>query len=261
MTKRLIAPEVIEKWISKYGDHNYVDYKLRALVFAEKCLHEALIVEEEKFSLYLLHGSIYSRITNCKYNVGMYKYVECEWENEEQTVLDILHMRNDFWITWKKVTEEYIKNDHKHSYRPTIDRINEQEGYRLGNIQVLTNAQNCAKATSIPHYLFTVINKTDNTKNQTYRRFDTKAAAFKHLGLPHSKSDTGRFHRVDGSLYLLQSEDVTLGKTVIEEYECPEDLSYSGSFSISTPHPNGGMLTYNRGFTYEGMSIVLKLNT
>ncbi|WP_145409249.1 hypothetical protein [Paenibacillus xylanexedens] len=258
MAKRLIADEVLEEWISTYGDQNYVDYKLRALAFAEKCLNEGVITHDEKFSTFLLHGSIYSRITNCKYNCGMYKYVECEWEDEGNTLLAILDKKKKFWLSWKEVTEEYMKNDFKHSFRPTIDRVNEKEGYSLDNIQVLTNAENCAKATSFPHYLFTVVNTSDTTKQQTFRRFDSKGAAFKHIGLPYSKSDTGRFHQVDNCLYLLQSEDVTLGRTTIEEYENPEDLSYTGSFSITTKHPHGGTITISRNFTYERMAIILK---
>lgn len=258
LAKRLITDEVLEEWINIYGDQNYVDYKLRALAFAEKCYGEGTITYNEKFSAFLLHGSLYSRITNCKYNSGMYKYVECEWKDEEKTFLDILHRQKEFWLSWKVVTEEYIKNDYKHSFRPTIDRLNEKEGYSLDNIQVLTNAKNCAKATSFPHYLFTLVNTTDPTKQQTFRRFDSKGAAFKHIGLPYSKSDTGRFHQIGNCLYLLQSEDVTLGRTTIEEYENPEDLSYTGSFSITTKHPHGGTITISRNFTYERMAIILK---
>ncbi|GGH46286.1 hypothetical protein Q9R46_16065 [Paenibacillus sp. RRE4] len=258
MAKRLVADEILEEWIDTYGQHNYVDYKLRALAFAEKCCKEGIITHDEKFSAFLLHGSIYSRITNCRYNTGMYKHVECEWENEEETFLAVLHEKQEFWLSWKDHTEEYMKNDYKPSLRPTIDRIDEKEGYSLNNIQVLTNAKNCAKATSFPHYLFTVVNTTDPTKQQTFRRFDSKGAALKHIGLPYSKSDTGRFHQVGNSLFLLQSEDVTLGRTTIEEYENPEDLSYTGSFSITTEHPHGGTITINRNFTYERMAIILK---
>ncbi|WKL03153.1 hypothetical protein Q0F98_05640 [Paenibacillus amylolyticus] len=161
-------------------------------------------------------------------------------------------------MSWNEVTKEYMKNDFKHSFRPTIDRVNEKEGYSLDNIQVLTNAENCAKATSFPHYLFTVVNTSDPSKQQTFRRFDSKGAAFKHIGLPYSKSDTGRFYQVGNSLFLLQSEDVTLGRVEIEEYENPEDLSYTGSFSITTEHPHGGTITINRNFTYERMAIILK---
>lgn len=258
MSKRLIESEVLRDWINTYGDQNYVDYKLRALAFAEKCFEEGIVTYEEKFSTFLLHGSLYSRITNCKYNSGMYKYVECEWEDEEKTFLDILHKQKGFWVSWKELTEEYMKNDYKHSYRPTIDRLNEREGYNLANIQVLTNAKNAAKATSLPHYLFTIVNHDDKSKQQTYRRLETKSEALKHIGLPYTKSDTGRFHQVSNSLYLLQSEHVTMGKVALEEYENPEDLSYSGSFSVAVSNPDGGIITISRNFTYERMAIILK---
>lgn len=39
----------------------------------------------------------------------MYKHVECEWENEEETFSSVLHDKKEFWLSWNEVTKEYMK--------------------------------------------------------------------------------------------------------------------------------------------------------
>lgn len=256
---RVVQLEVIQDWIDTYGDHNYVDYKRRAIAFVERYYKKDSSSAEERFAAYLLHGSIYCRIVNCRHNAGIYKYIECEWEHEDKAFLELVEHKKQFWLDWKEATVKYIENDYKHSFRPTIDRISEQLNYNFQNIQVLTNAENVSKATRKPHYVFKVLDSVNPDKSQSFCRYETKKEALKSIGLPQSYSDTGRFYQVEGSLYLIQSEDVTWGRRKLEDYETTEDLNYSGWLPVrKTPVANGKVETVYQQFTFEQMAIILK---
>jgi hypothetical protein len=46
---------------------------------------------------------------------------------------------------WTKLHKDWVQNEYRLSFRPTIDRIDNSKGYEAGNIQVITKSENSSK--------------------------------------------------------------------------------------------------------------------
>jgi hypothetical protein len=184
--------------------------ELRAMTAIETLLGLEMIKNNEISSARTLFISCESRIKACKYNDGIYKDIECDWESPLAFMLDIIQKSSQVWQDWKvqNAIYEETKND---SDRPTIDRIDEFGNYTLQNIQMLSKHDNTKKATSKPSRVLII----KDLKIKGMFEFQSKKDLFGDLinaGIPiHAtqiKFDTGVFQEVgNGYTLLLQSKN------------------------------------------------------
>ncbi|WP_076305732.1 hypothetical protein [Paenibacillus odorifer] len=254
---RLLPLKEIEEWKNTHGE-KYNDPK--AIKFVQSLLQRELIKSSEVVAAYLLYESAVSRINACKYNLGIYAKISCDWDDAEVMVLDIIFHKKEMWVEWIKQSI-YYEETNKQCFRASIDRIDAQKNYTLSNIQMLSVKDNVIKATARPHYLFNVtgIINPNSDSIQSYRRFESKQEALDSLGIKF-KGDTGRLYNVKDQTYLVQSEDVTFGRKEIEEYENDDESTwYSGSMSIGVITDDlGNTYNLNLPITYPQISIRLK---
>ncbi|TKH44217.1 hypothetical protein C1I60_12870 [Paenibacillus terrae] len=268
MSKKLgrpfkVKPEVIDKWIQKYGDHNYVDYKIRAINFTEKLISKKVVKYEHEYAAYLLHCSLYCRIVNCRHGAGIYKGVHCDWKSADEAFLQVLEQRKDFWEDWVRVTTDFVKNGQHRSDRPTVDRILEDGGigYTITNIQVLTSGENSSKAKRIPHYLIKVYDSHNPKESKTFKKYASKSEALAAIGLTQTESDCGNYFEIEGCAYLLQSEALTHGEKELIQKEEDDDKekTYRGSILIATIElGDGRTATISKEFTYTQSAVIFK---
>lgn len=249
----------MKKWTEKYGESND---KVRAILFCHSAIESNMIEEEQEFAAYLLYCSVESRINSCHYGQGVYEGVHCDWDNAIVGCTDIITKKPDFWAEYVEMSKIFLENDQRLSYRPTIDRINEDPeiGYRLDNIAVLSHGDNARKALAKPHYVFEVdlLNDPFNLQaNKSFRKYISKKEAVESLGLKF-KTDTGRLFEANGKLYLIQSEAITLGQQEIEDYELEDENLYKVNIPIPVVDANGNRGIANIVATFPYMVIKLK---
>jgi len=255
---RLIEKSELEEWKQQHGE-KFDDPK--AIRFIQSLLQQGIIKNNEVIAAHLLHISATSRINSCKYKQGIYKAIECGWDDPQKMTLDIITRKSEMWKLWN-IQTAYFEQSKEQSDRPSIDRINEKLGYSLDNIQMLSLEQNISKARRKSHFVFDVSDVlTKQGAIPSFRKFDTKQAAVESLGIKFS-GDTGRFYMVDGKTYLVQSADVTEGKKEIEEYEGEDESNwYTGWIPISIYTDEiGNKYTLRQQITYPQMKILIKTN-
>lgn len=211
-----LPPTELQKWINKYGVQNC---KPRSILFVLSAIESELIKEEDEFAAQLLYNSMESRINSCKYGQGVYVGVYCDWDNTIAACTDIITKKQKFWEDYCEMAKNFLRHDQKQAYRPTIDRINEDPavGYRLNNIAVLSHGDNARKALSKPHYVFelSLDDPFNLQKTRPFKKYSSKQEAIESLGLKF-KGDTGRVYEVNGIMYLIQSEGITLGQKELD---------------------------------------------
>lgn len=165
-----VHPSEINNWIEKYGDNTYLP---RAILSTQTLIENEIIKEEHEFAAYLLFKSVESRIHNCRYSVGIYEGVFCEWDVPLNGVMDIIRHKPDMWQGWIEQTKIFLENDQQQSCRPTIDRLDTDPniGYRLDNIQLLSFRENTQRAVNKPVYAFEIGNNQSNTL-ATFKRYE-----------------------------------------------------------------------------------------
>ncbi|WP_053361935.1 hypothetical protein [Bacillus sp. FJAT-27251] len=181
-----------------------------------KLLDLKIIKRNEVTAARTLLISCESRINACKYNIGIYKDIDCKWSSPQFFMVDIIQKLPNVWHEWKiqNVIYEETKND---SDRPTIDRIDEFGDYTLTNIQMLSKHNNSKKARSKPCRVLIIHNK----KIQGVFEFKSKKDLYKDLvkaGIPINttqiKFDTGIIQEVgNGYSILLQAKDGEIART------------------------------------------------
>ncbi|WP_308638991.1 hypothetical protein [Paenibacillus silvisoli] len=253
---RLIPQTELKKWQQEHGER-FDDPK--SIKYVQDLLQQGTIKNSEVVAGHLLYDSVLSRINACKYGIGIYKDIECEWVSPEVTMLDIIHFKNDMWREWI-IQTLYFEQTNDKGNRPSIDRIDPEKGYSLDNIQMLSVANNAKKATAKPHYLFEVdISNLTGGSIAYYSciKFNTRREALQHIGIDFI-SDTGRFYSVNGNVYLIQSDDVTEGKKEIEEYELDQKDWYSTYVPVAKIELNDGRVaTLNQKIIFPQMTIKL----
>ncbi|MFC5401485.1 hypothetical protein [Cohnella soli] len=259
---RIFPEREIVEWQNAHGERFDDPRKIK---FVQSLLQKGIITQTQIVAAHLLLNSTTSRINACKYKSGVYASVTSDWDNPEVMALDIITKHTGMWDAWVLQTAYYEQTDN-HADRASIDRVDENSGYSLKNIQCLSVAENTNKATKKPHYIFEI---KDNMFSglpddlPTYKRFETKQEAVKSLGVK-VKSDNGRIYQGhDGKNYLIQSEEVTTAKRQFEEYELEDEkLWHQAWLPVGTYEDrlgNKGVLRQQIIFPY--MMITLKEST
>ncbi|MFD2118147.1 hypothetical protein ACFSTH_11805 [Paenibacillus yanchengensis] len=255
---RLVSEDEILDWKNEHGER-FDDP--RAIKFVQNLLQKNIINNHEIVAAHLLYDSSVSRINACKYKKGVYADVRCDWDNPELMTLDIITKKTDMWANWITQTFYYERTD-EYGDRPSVDRVGENTGYTLENLQMLSISENVFKAMAKPHYIFNVTNYVMQIPSQTPSmviRFETKQEAVESIGLKF-KGDTGRFYLNGDQAYLIQSEAVTKGEIELEEYEDEDEATwYKGSFlAESVTDQHGKRYSVTRSFIFPQVVIVLK---
>lgn len=179
--------------------------KHRAITAVEKLLELGIIYNNEVSSAKTLYISCESRFNSCKYNVGIYKEIECEWESPLDFTIDIINKLPDFWNAWRIQNAIYDETKHD-SDRPTIDRIDEFGNYTLSNIQMLSKHDNSKKAKAKPCKVLII----KNLRMLGIVEFDSKKEMIEKLieaNIPINavkiKMDTGGIQEIGNGYSLL----------------------------------------------------------
>lgn len=115
-----------------------------------RAYEEGLISKDEIDDAISLFKSCRSRIQSCKYNMGIYKDVECDWDDPYQFMKDILTLRDtgisfwdSLWDDWKKQREIYL-NSKDEEEKPELDRVHARRGigYKIGTVRCLSDRLN-----------------------------------------------------------------------------------------------------------------------
>lgn len=77
---------------------------------------------------------------------GTYKNVKCSFSTAKKFSLSIKKNHIKLYEKWLEQTKVYIENGQRLSFRPTLDRINNDGHYYITNIQVLSFGENASKA-------------------------------------------------------------------------------------------------------------------
>lgn len=116
----------------------------------QRAYTEGLITYEEIEAAISLFKSCRSRIHSCKYDIKIYKDIDCHWDNSYQFLKDILTVKedghysfwNNIWSEWKKQQKIYLSTDDEDD-KPELDRIKGgKTSYIIGNIRCLSNSMN-----------------------------------------------------------------------------------------------------------------------
>lgn len=190
--------------------------EIGAMRVIENLLQLGVIQNNEVSAANTLYKSCDKRIKACKYNNGIYKDVECNWESPLSFMIDIIRKLPDMWEDWKiqNVIYSETKQD---SDRPTIDRIDEFGDYSISNIQMLSKHDNSKKARSKPCRVLII----KDLKIKGSFEFKSKKDLFSDLikvGIPINttqiKFDTGQIQEVgNGYSLLLQSKNGEIPST------------------------------------------------
>jgi hypothetical protein len=184
--------------------------ELGAMNAIERLLELAIISICNISSARTLYLSCESRIHSCKYNIGIYKDVDCHWDSPLSFMIDIIQQLPKVWHDWK-IQNAIYEETNNDSERPTLDRIDEFGNYTLSNIQMLSKHDNSKKARSKPCRVLII----KDTKVQGMFEFGSKKDLFGDLlnvGIPINaaqiKFDTGIFQEIgNGFTLLLQSKN------------------------------------------------------
>ncbi|WP_043890876.1 hypothetical protein [Paenibacillus sp. Aloe-11] len=259
---RILSEKEIKRWQDTYGeDIQIVDYKKRAIKYSLIARERGLISEDEEFAYFLLYGSVNSRINNTKHGDEYYRRVPCEWTIPEETVEQIIKCKSEMWLEWKRLTDIYLEKGKPRGLRPSIDRINEAEGYSFSNIAAMSQHDNTKRATAQPHFLIKMYDSRNPESSRTFRKYDTKREALEAIGLSQTESDSGKYYEVDGCVYLLQSSALTHGEKELIQKEDNDDKekTYRGSILIATIElGDGRTATISKEFTYTQSAVIIK---
>ncbi|MBE3650480.1 hypothetical protein [Paenibacillus polymyxa] len=144
--------------------------------------------------------------------------------------------------------------------RPSIDRINETEGYSFSNIAAMSQHDNTSRAKAQPHFLIKMYDSRNPESSRTFRKYDTKREALEAIGLSQTESDSGKYYEADGCVYLLQSSALTHGKKeLIQKEDDDKEKTYRGSILIATIElDDGRTATISKEFTYIQSAVIIK---
>lgn len=186
--------------------------ELEAMRAIEKLLVLGIINNNEISSARTLYLSCESRINACKYNIGIYKDIECHWKSPLAFMMDIIQELPKVWKGWKiqNAIYEETKDD---SDRPTIDRKNEKGNYDISNIQMLSRQLNTKKATE--HMQGAMIMRETETNYNIIglEIFSSKKELAKRLGVDERLIYTckpGQVIKIDD--IVIQFQDVIKGE-------------------------------------------------
>lgn len=162
----------------------------------------------------------------------------CQWNNRLDFARDCILKVENFWMKWLRLTEIYDKETdetEKHNLRASIDRIieNPSVGYRLENVQPLSNLDNTLKTA---RQSYDVINMTDSTtltdkkKNEIIEAFSLSAEYLKNI-------IDGGLVEYEGKLYLFQSKNRTKGehRKILSELADNSESQYDLEMIIKQP--------------------------
>jgi len=130
-----------------------------------RAYEERLIKQEEIEDAIDLFKSCRSRIHSCKYGIGIYKDVDCDWDDPYKFLKDILTIKENkplvlsrrtiespwdtLWSDWKSQRKKYLTTNNPYD-EPELDRIKgEKSPYRIGNIGCSSNEWNRERAKPI----------------------------------------------------------------------------------------------------------------
>lgn len=244
----LIPKNEQQRWHDTYAIDNL---NHRAIRHINQLIDDGLFDRKHELAGYLLFSSCESRINACRYGIGIYVGVDCAWDTASQFLFDIINLLPDMWNQWIEISQQYYDAGYQLNHRPTIDRIDDKQGYNINNIQALSQADNTKKATSKPQYIFCI---DDNTLD----RYDTRQAALDFLGLAEV-SDTGTIVTVEGKRYLLQSDKLTSGDTELQDEGWDDNLpTYTMAAPCLLQLPDGRYVTMDLTFDFQKMAMYLK---
>jgi hypothetical protein len=91
----------------------------------------------------LLTSSCNNARTRGLSKVSKYKNIKCDLTGA--VLRDALMKQDSFWNEWVRLTKEWVENGYKYGERTTLDRIDNNGHYVIGNIQALPYKKNVSK--------------------------------------------------------------------------------------------------------------------
>lgn len=115
--------------------------------FLHKCIANNKLKLEHFDAADRLLISCQSRYNACKYNMGIYKDIECNYATPFEFFLVLLD-KEEFFEKWIDLYNCWIASGKNRNALPVIDRIDEKGHYISSNVQPLTHLENTQKANS-----------------------------------------------------------------------------------------------------------------
>lgn len=140
-------PDMPDGRVGKCKECNKNDVRTNYALKREK------YVEYDKYR----HRHSIPRIFNQRYSALKTRCVTGRSNGKQYKVTGSKFLSKQEWLEWcyseenyKKFIEIYnnwVKNDFKEKFSPSIDRVDNNKSYIIGNLQWLTKSENCSKYT------------------------------------------------------------------------------------------------------------------